>query len=70
VAALLRLAAVTVGKTSTALGAFYRRLAACIGKAKAVTALSGQLPDLRVQYLHVDCRCRWRRVARIEHSSV
>lgn len=36
--ALLRLAAVNVGKTSTALGAFYRRLAARIGKAKAVTA--------------------------------
>ena len=34
----LRLAAVTVGKTNTALGAFYRRLAARIGKAKAVTA--------------------------------
>ena len=32
VAALLRLAAVTVGKTDTALGAFYRRLAAGIGK--------------------------------------
>ena len=36
--ALLRLAAVNVGKTETALGAFYRRLAARIGKAKAVTA--------------------------------
>lgn len=38
VTALLRLAAVNVGKTETALGAFYRRLAARIGKAKAVTA--------------------------------
>jgi transposase len=37
-AALLRLAAVTVGRTATALGAFYRRLSARIGKAKAVTA--------------------------------
>ena len=37
-AALLRLAARTVGRTDTALGAFYRRLAARIGKAKAVTA--------------------------------
>ena len=37
-AALLRLAAVNVGKTETALGAFYRRLAIRIGKAKAVTA--------------------------------
>src|SRR5246127_9968 len=34
-AALLRLAAVTVGRTQTALGAFYRRLSARIGKAKA-----------------------------------
>ena len=34
----LRLTAVTVGKTNTALGAFYRRLSARIGKAKVVTA--------------------------------
>ena len=34
----LRLAAVTVGRTITALGAFYRRLSARVGKAKAVTA--------------------------------
>jgi transposase len=38
VSAHLRLAAVTVGRTNTALGAFYRRLAARVGKAKAVTA--------------------------------
>lgn len=37
-AALLRLAAVTIGRSDTALGAFYRRLAARAGKAKAVTA--------------------------------
>ena len=37
-AAALRLAAVTIGRTDTALGAFYRRLSARIGKAKAVTA--------------------------------
>jgi len=36
-ATLLRLAAVNIGRTQTALGAFYRRLAARIGKAKAVT---------------------------------
>jgi transposase len=36
VAALLRLAAVTVGKSNTALGAFYRRLGARIGKATRV----------------------------------
>ena len=40
-AALLRIAAVNVGKTHTALGAFYRRLAARTGKAKAVTATRG-----------------------------
>jgi len=44
--ALLRLAAVNVGKTATALGAFYRRLAARIGKAKAVTATARKLAVL------------------------
>ena len=38
-AALLRLAAATVGRTDTALGAFYRRLSARIGKAKAVPSI-------------------------------
>ena len=42
-AALLRLAAVNVGRTQTALGAFYRRLAARTGKAKAVTATARKL---------------------------
>jgi transposase len=46
VAALLRLAAVTVGKTNTALGAFYRRLAARIGKSKAVTATARKIAVL------------------------
>lgn len=43
VTAHLRLAAVTVGRTNTALGAFYRRLAARIGKAKAVTATARKI---------------------------
>jgi transposase len=43
---LLRIAAVNVGKTQTALGAFYRRLAARIGKAKAVTATARKLAVL------------------------
>jgi len=43
---LLRLAAVSVGRTSTALGAFYRRLARRIGKAKAVTATARKLAIL------------------------
>jgi transposase len=45
-AALLRLAAVTVGRTDTALGAFYRRLSARIGKAKAVTATARKIATL------------------------
>ncbi len=45
-AKLLRLAAVNVGKTQTALGAFYRRLAARLGKAKAVTATARKLAVL------------------------
>jgi transposase len=46
VAAHLRLAAVTVGRTNTALGAFYRRLSARIGKAKAVTATARKIAVL------------------------
>lgn len=45
-AALLRIAAVNVGKTQTALGAFYRRLGARVGKAKAVTATARKLAVL------------------------
>src|SRR5947209_17327204 len=45
-AALLRLAAVTVGRGDTALGAFYRRLSARIGKAKAVTATARKVAIL------------------------
>ena len=45
-AALLRIAAVNIGRTQTALGAFYRRLAARIGKAKAVTATARKLAVL------------------------
>jgi transposase len=45
-AALLRIAAVNIGKTHTALGAFYCRLAARAGKAKAVTATARKLAVL------------------------
>ncbi len=45
-ATILRIAAVNVGKTQTAMGAFYRRLAARIGKAKAVTATARKLAVL------------------------
>jgi transposase len=44
--AALRLAATTLGKTDTALGAFYRRLSARVGKAKAVTATARKLAVL------------------------
>jgi len=46
VAALLRLAATTVGRSDTALGAFYRRLSARAGKAKAVTATARKIAVL------------------------
>ena len=42
----LRLAAVNVGRSNTALGAFYRRLASRIGKAKAVTATARKIAVL------------------------
>jgi len=45
-AALLRLAATTVGRTETALGAFNRRLSARVGKAKAVTATARKIAVL------------------------
>ena len=45
-AALLRLAVTTLGRTQTALGAFYRRLAFRIGKPKAVTATARKLAIL------------------------
>jgi transposase len=44
--ALLRMAAVGVGRTSTALGAFFRRLAGRVGKAKAVTATARKIAVL------------------------
>ncbi|WP_259744426.1 transposase [Pseudomonas protegens] len=46
VTAHLRLAAVKVGRASTALGAFYKRLAARIGKAKAVTTSARKIAIL------------------------
>jgi predicted aldo/keto reductase-like oxidoreductase len=40
------LAAVTIGRTDTALGAFYRRLSARAGKSKAVTATARKIATL------------------------
>ena len=45
-ATIFRLSAVNVGRTNTALGAFYRRLASRKGKAKAVTATARKLAVL------------------------
>jgi transposase len=45
-AMIFRLAAVSVGRTQTALGAFYRRLAYRIGKPKAITATARKLAIL------------------------
>ena len=45
-ATLLRLAATSVGRTQTALGAFFRRLAVRTGKAKAVTATARKIAVL------------------------
>jgi transposase len=45
-AAVLRLAAMTLGRTPTALGAFYRRLAARVGKPHAITATARKLAVL------------------------
>ena len=45
-ASLLRLAAGTVGRTDTALGAFYRRLSARVDKAKAITATARKIAVL------------------------
>jgi len=45
-AEILRMVAMNVGKTQSALGAFYRRLAARVGKAKAITATAHKLAML------------------------
>jgi len=45
-AAIFRMAAMSVGRTQTALGAFYRRLAYRIGKAKAITATARKIAIL------------------------
>jgi transposase len=45
-AGILRMAAMSLGRTDTALGAFYRRLAYRVGKAKAITATARKLAIL------------------------
>ena len=63
-AALLRLAAVTVGRTQTALGAFYRRLSARVGKAKAVTAAPARKIATLILQHHCDMWAGLRRPRR------
>jgi transposase len=45
-AAMLRMVAMSLARTQTALGAFYRRLAARVGKAKAITATARKVAIL------------------------
>jgi transposase len=45
-AAIFRMAAMSLGRTQTALGAFYRRLAARIGKPQAISATARKLAIL------------------------
>jgi hypothetical protein len=45
-AAILRVAALSLGRTQTALGAYYRRLAFRVGKSKAITATARKLATL------------------------
>ncbi len=53
-AAVLRLTAMSLGRTQTALGAFYRRLAARIGKLQATTATARKLAILVYRALKGD----------------
>ena len=53
-AGIFRLAAMAIGRTSTALGAFYRRLAARAGKAVAITATARKLAVLVYRILKGD----------------
>lgn len=53
-AAILRMAAMTLGRGSTALGAFYRRLAGRIGKPQAITATARKLAILVYRTLKGD----------------
>ena len=53
-AALLRVIAMSLSRTQTALGAFYRRLAYRVGKAKAITATARKLAILVYRMLKGD----------------
>ncbi len=53
-AAMLRMCAMSAGRTATALGAYYRRIAYRIGKAKAITATARKLAILVYRVLRGD----------------
>lgn len=53
-AGVLRMCAMSVGRTDSALGAFYRRLAYRVGKAKAITATARKLAVLVYRILRAD----------------
>ena len=53
-AALLRMSALVLGRTSTALGAYYRRIAYRVGKPKAITATARKLAILVYRVLRGD----------------
>jgi len=53
-AAILRMTAMSLGRTQTALGAFYRRLAVRIGKAQAITATARKIAILVYRTLKGD----------------
>jgi len=55
-AGILRVAAMTLGRGSTALGAFYRRLSSRVGKAKAITATARKLAILAYRTLKGELR--------------
>ena len=53
-AGILRMAAMSLGRTETALGAFYRRLADRMGKPEAITATARKLAILVYRMLYHD----------------
>ena len=57
-AALLRLAATSIGRSNTALGAFYRRLSSRAGKVKAVTATVRKIAVLFFNTIRHGMTCR------------
>jgi len=80
-AATLRMAAMSLGRTPTALGAFYRRLAARLDKPQAITATARKLAilvyrvlkgELTYQHLgaaHYDAEQRSRTLRRLRHRA-